>query len=110
MRIRFLQTENGKEPARDYVLALDSKQRQKVAQTLESIQNLEGRAPAQYLKKLTRHIWEVRVIFAGNIFRLLSFFDDRDLLIIAHGFTKKTQKTPKREIDTAERRRRDYFA
>ena len=70
MRIRFLQTENGKEPARDYVLALDSKQRQKVAQTLESIQNLEGRAPAQYLKKLTRHIWEVRVIFAGNIFRL----------------------------------------
>ena len=29
---------------------------------------------------------------------------------LAHGFTKKTQKTPKREIDTAERRRRDYFA
>ena len=78
---------------------------------MESIRDYEGRVPATTLKKLKgTNIWEVRVIFAGNIFRLLSFFDKGNLIIVAHGFTKKTQKTPKREIDTAERRRRDYFA
>ena len=109
MEIRFLQTATGKEPAGDYILSLDSKQRQKVAQTLESIRNLGGRVPSTMLKRLKgTNIWEGRVSFAGNIFRLLSFFDGGNLFV-AHGFTKKTQKTPKREINTAERRRREYF-
>ena len=121
MKIRFYRTREGKEPARDYLHSLDSKQEQKVAQILSMIQAFDGRVPAQYLRKLAgTNIWEVRVIFAGNIL-LLSFFDGLprvapqqaerggDLIIVAHGFTKKTQKTPRREIDIAERRRRDYF-
>jgi phage-related protein len=111
MRIDFYHTNDGKVPAREYIDSLDGKQAQKVTQTLESIRDYEGRVPSTMLKKLKgTNIWEVRVIFAGNIFRLLSFFDAGNLIIVAHGFTKKTQKTPKREIDTAERRRRNYFA
>jgi phage-related protein len=56
----------------------------------------------------TDDLWEVRVTLAGNIFRLLGFYDKAGMLVITHGFTKKTQKTPPREIEIAERRKYDY--
>lgn len=48
----------------------------------------------------------MRVIFAGNIFRLLGWMDGADKLILAHGFTKKTEKTPGQEIRTTEARKK----
>jgi phage-related protein len=48
------------------------------------------------------------VIFAGNIFRLLGWMDGTDKLILAHGFTKKTEKTPLQEIRTTETRKKIY--
>jgi hypothetical protein len=45
---------------------------------------------------------------AGNIFRLLGFYDKTGALVLTHGFTKKTQKTPPKEIETAERRKHEY--
>jgi phage-related protein len=46
----------------------------------------------------------------GNIFRLLGFFDGANLVILTHGFQKKSQKTPKQEIALAELRKRDYLS
>ncbi|WP_207216142.1 type II toxin-antitoxin system RelE/ParE family toxin [Aliivibrio finisterrensis] len=68
--------------------------------------------PTTYLKKLvnTDNIWEVRVQVGGNIFRLLGFFDGDNLVVLNHGFQKKTQKTPPKEIKIAESRRKDYLA
>ena len=56
-------------------------------------------------------LWEFRTLFAGTAYRLLSFFDtdEQALIITTHGFIKKTQKTPKREIDRANSIRTDYF-
>jgi phage-related protein len=56
----------------------------------------------------TNDLWEVRVTLAGNIFRLLGFYDGTRTLVLSHGFTKKTQKTPPREIEVAERRKHEY--
>ena len=56
----------------------------------------------------TDDLWEVRVIFAGNIFRLLGGVDGTDKLVLAHGFTKKTEKTPLQEIRTTETRKKIY--
>ena len=69
------------------------------------------KVPAQYFKKLvnTDEIWEIRVIFKSDIFRLLGFFDGNDLIVLNHAFQKKTQKTPKQAIKTAEKRKQDYF-
>ena len=110
MRILFYKTKSGKEPAREYIENLNEKQADKILWTLRTIQELDERITRQYFKKLanTDGIWEIRATFAGNIFRLLSFFDGSDLVIVAHGFTKKSQKTPAREIRTAEARKRDY--
>ena len=86
------------------------KQAQKITWTLQLIEELP-KVPAQYFKKLvnTDEIWEVRVIFKSDIFRLLGFFDDNNLIVLNHAFQKKTQKTPKQAIKTAEKRKRDYF-
>ena len=67
--------------------------------------------PQQYFRKLvnTEDIWEVRVKAGRDIFRLLGFFDGPKLVILDHAFAKKTQKTPRAEIDLAERRKREYF-
>jgi phage-related protein len=59
----------------------------------------------------TDGIWEVRIQFGGNIFRLLGFFDEEEesLVVLTNGFAKKTQKTPPQEIKLAEQRKQDYL-
>ena len=56
--------------------------------------------PSTYFKKMvnTDELWEVRAAVGSNIFRLIGFFDGSDLIILAHAFQKKTQKTPKQAI------------
>lgn len=62
-------------------------------------------------KKLSNDIWEFRTIYLGCSYRLLAFWD-RDtgnLVIATHGFVKKTQKTPERELAHAEVLREKYY-
>lgn len=56
-------------------------------------------------------LWEFRTIYAGISYRLLAFFDNdsQALIITTHGFIKKSQKTPQREIDKANAIRNQYF-
>ena len=56
-------------------------------------------------------IWEFRTLYKGIQYRLLAFWDtDAETLVIAtHGFVKKTQKTPRKEINKAEAVRILYF-
>ena len=56
--------------------------------------------PENYLKHVepTEGLYEVRVKLAKNIFRIFCFFDRGKLIILANGFQKKSQKTPKKEI------------
>lgn len=109
-KVDFYRTPNGKCLAEEYIDALNGKQAQKVAWVLELIETID-RIPIQYFKKLTNtnEIWEVRIQFGGNIFRLLGFFAENDVFMISHGFTKKTQKTPPHEIEVAEARRNEYL-
>ena len=54
-------------------------------------------------------LYEIRVEFGSNIFRVFSFFDEGKLIILINGFVKKTQKTPKKEIEIAEKLKKQYF-
>ena len=67
--------------------------------------------PRKYFKKLkgTDDIWEIRAQQGNNIFQILSFFDGKDLVVLKHGFTKKSQKVPQKEIAVAETRKHNYF-
>lgn len=71
-----------------------------------------GRQDVEIFKKLEgSHIWEIRTLYAGVKYRLLSFFDKdtRALIVTTHGFVKKTQKTPAKEIERAETIRKEYY-
>ena len=59
--------------------------------------------PEKYFKHLegTKGLYEIRVEFGGNIYRIFSFFDKGNLVVIGNGFQKKTQKTPKQELEKA---------
>jgi len=108
--IVFYETSTGKCPVEEFLESLASKQSQKVTWVLKLIEDLPV-VPSRYLKKLTGtdDIWEIRIAFGSDIFRLLGFFDGPKIIVINYAFQKKTQKTPRQTIQIAEKRRRDYF-
>jgi phage-related protein len=107
----FYRSPNGQSPIESFLDSLTGKQAQKVLWVLQLIEELES-VPRQYFKKLvdSDEIWEVRIQFGNDIFRLLGFFESGSLLILTNGFAKKTQKTPPQEIALAIRRKNEYFA
>jgi phage-related protein len=109
--VNFYRLHNGNSPVEEFLDSLTGKQAQKVLWVLQLIEELDV-IPRQYFKKLVDRegIWEVRIQFGKDIFRLLGFFDGGTLLILTNGFAKKTQKTPSQEIALAVRRREEYIA
>ena len=91
---------------KDYFEEFFVKQREKVKAkiiwTLELIEELE-RIPETYLKHIenTDGLFEIRVQQGSDIFRIFCLFDEGQLIILTNGFQKKTQKTPKKEIEKA---------
>ncbi|MFY7741453.1 MAG: type II toxin-antitoxin system RelE/ParE family toxin [Flavobacterium sp.] len=81
----------------------------KILWTLELIEELE-RIPETYLKHIenTDGLYEIRVQFRSDIFRIFCFFDKGKLVVLANGFQKKTQKTPKKEIEKALKIKLEY--
>jgi phage-related protein len=109
-KILFYETASGQKPIEDFLDQLPAKIAQKVTWVLKLVEDLKH-VPSKYFKKLqnTPDLWEVRASAGSNIFRLIGFFDGPNLVILAHAFQKKTQKTPKRAIKIAEERKKDYF-
>jgi phage-related protein len=108
--IEFYRTASGRCPVEEFLDSLSDKQARKVTWVLRLIKTLNP-VPKQYFKMLTatEGIWEVRIQFGNDIFRILSFFDGTQLVVLANGFAKKTQKVPQQEIELAQQRRKDYF-
>ena len=94
----------------DFLGNQNPKVKDKIIWTLRIIQELE-RIPETYLKHLkgTTGIYEIRVQVGNNIFRIFCFFDLDNIVVIGHGFQKKTQKTPKKEIQRAEEIKKEYY-
>ena len=68
------------------------------------------RVPETYLKHIesTDGLYEIRVQSGNDIFRIFCFFDQGQLVVLANGFQKKTQKTPKQEIEKALGIKKEY--
>lgn len=66
--------------------------------------------PSSYFKKLVgTDLWECRVTLGSDAYRVLCFFAGNSVVVLTHGFAKKTQKTPRAEIERAETYRRDFL-
>ena len=87
----------------------NSKVKEKIIWTLELIEEIE-RVPETYLKHIeaTAGLYEIRLKFGRDIYRIFCFFDAGRLVVLANGFQKKTKKTPKQEIEIALRIMEEY--
>lgn len=86
------------------------KVQKKILWTLKVVEDTD-RVPELYFKHLTGTdgLYEVRVQSGSDIFRVFCFFDDNNLVVVGHGFQKKAQKIPQKEIDRAEKIKREYY-
>ncbi len=108
--VEFYRTEDGRCPAQEFLDSLPDKVGQKVVWVLKLIQELEM-IPSTYFKKLEAadDIWECRVQLGSNAYRILAFFSEKAVIVLTHGFSKKSQKTPRNEIERAEAYRKDFM-
>ena len=96
--------------ADEFIASLPQKDRMKVFYNVDQV--MGGDRSERLFRKLEgSEIWEFRTDYNGNAYRLLAFWDreERSLVVATHGFSKKAQKTPKKEIKKAENIRLDYF-
>ena len=96
---------------KEFYVAQNEKVRRKIAQTLVWLQTLD-RLPVTILRSIEgkKGLYEVRIEFGGDIFRVFCCFDKGSLVILLNGFQKKTQKTPQSEIDKAEKLMKEYYS
>lgn len=82
----------------------------KIYKTIEAIEILE-RIPSNYLKHIsgTKGLFEARIQLGSNIWLVFCFFDEGNLVVLLNGFVKKTQKTPRYEIEKANRLKMKYY-
>ena len=109
-QIAFYKALSGRSPVEAFLETLSDKQFTKIAWVLKLVRQMDS-VPVNYFKKLvnTDDLWEIRVDFGRDTFRLLGFFDGKELIVLTNSFQKKSQKTPLKEIRLAESRKSDYL-
>ena len=95
---------------RDFVNSLPKKVKEKISYVLFTI-TVSPRIPVKFFEHLTGTdgLYVIRVEFEGNIYRIFCCFDEGNLVVLFNGFQKKSQKTPKSEINAAEKINQEYF-
>ena len=94
----------------DFFNSQTEKVKDKIDYVLYLITNAD-RIPKKFFDSMTGHegLFEIKIEFESNIFRIFCCFDKGNLIILFNGFQKKTQKTPKKEIEKAQRVKKEYF-
>ena len=94
----------------DFLAKQVQKVREKIVWTFLLIEEVQ-QVPETYLKHLegTNGLYEIRIQQGGDIFRIFCFFDEGKLVVLANGFQKKTQKTPRQEITKALKIMEEYY-
>ena len=90
---------------RDSIKELSDVDQGRILKHLDLLTRYGFTLPNKYLKKLSSNLWELR---PGNIRLLLGISRARNKIVIVHGFKKKAQRTPRKELETANLRIKEY--
>ena len=93
---------------KDFFDTLDTGTQEKVLYGLLLLKTQE-RLPAKYVKSLKDGLYELRIEWQGNIYRIFFCYDEGQIVILFNGFQKKTQKTPNKEINKALKLKEEYY-
>lgn len=93
---------------RDFMNSLSQNEQLKVRKALLILENDE-KIPHHYIKYIREGIYEFRVNYGNNEFRLFFIYDGNTIVVLFNGIKKKTQKTPQKEIQKAIRLKYEYY-
>ncbi len=92
-------------PVLDFILSLDPKQQAKIYREIDLLEEFGNKLIFPHIRKIEgdpyKNLWEIRIKLASNSFRILYFVIQNNKCVLLHGFKKKTNKTPKKELETA---------
>lgn len=108
--IIFYEDADGTEPAKEFILNLDVKMRAKMIRTIEMLKKNGNKLREPESKPLDDGIMELRAKVGSDISRVLYFFIIGKKAVLTNGFIKKTQKTPRAEIERAKQYRANYLS
>lgn len=107
-RIVYYKDEDGRKPVEEFIDSLDTKMQCKVLRQIGLLKEHGHRIGEPYSCQLVKGVFELRVQQSNNITRILYFFVKGQTIVLTHGFTKKTQKTPIEEIERAKKYKSDF--
>ncbi len=105
----FYETARGDRPTEAWLQSQNAKVQARLAWILDLLEEQGTHVREPHVAHLRGKLWEVRSEIQGVQYRLLYFPAPRRRFVMLHGFMKKTQRTPARELEVAEQRMRDYL-
>jgi phage-related protein len=109
-KVEFYQFPNGNSPVLDWYLSQEPQVKAKFARIFDLLQEHGTSVGKPYVAPLDAKLYEIRVEHDTNIYRTIYFAYSGRRFILLHGFQKKTQKTPKKELDLAKNRMQLFIA
>lgn len=107
--IVFYDKPDGSEPVKEFLLSVDDKMRARMMRTIELLAKNGTALRMPYSEHIVDGIFELRAKVCSDISRVLYFFVIGKRIVLTNGFVKKTQKTPKNEIELAKKYRNEYL-
>jgi phage-related protein len=111
--IELYETVDRENPVLDFILSLNAKQQAKIYREIELLEKFGDELHFPHVRKMEGEkyvgLWEIRIKFASDAFRIFYFMYYQNKGILLHGIKKKTDKTPPKELDIALNRMKDYI-
>ncbi len=107
--VEYYIEDNGTAPAREFLNRLDKKTHARFLWSLEQLKARNVQAHFPLVRHLEGKLWELREESQTNIYRIIYFFFSGRRIVLLHGFQKKTEKTPRGEIEIAKKRLRNLI-
>jgi len=92
----------------DFIQGLTEKEQQKVDYLLTLLRT-QDRLPLKFIKLIRESVYELRIEYNSNIYRVFFVFDEDKIVVLFNGFQKKSQKTPANEIEKAIKIKNEYY-
>jgi len=102
LQVVFYKTDSGKEPVRDWLKELNKDDRKVIGEDIKTVQ-FGWPLGMPLVRKLEKGLWEVRIQLDNRIARIL-FTSHNGIMVLLHGFIKKSQKTPAKDLKVAKLR------
>ena len=111
--VDLFENEEGKAPVLDFILSLNPKQQAKIYREIDLLEKFGSELHYPHVDKIKGKkyvgLWELRIEFASDIFRIFYFCPSPGKVILLHGIKKKKQKTPRNELDVALSRMKEFL-